>query len=99
MKRSLGLGLGAALLTACVTSHPETDDSALRAADADSANWLSYGRTYSEQRFSPLHQINEHTVAALGLAWSFDLGTLHGLEATSLVKDGVIYTTSACSGK
>ena len=97
MKRSLGLGLGAALLTACVTSHPETDDSALRAADADSANWLSYGRTYSEQRFSPLHQINEHTVATLGLAWSFDLGTLHGLEATSLVKDGVIYTTSAWS--
>jgi hypothetical protein len=24
----------------------------------DAANWLSYGRTYSEQRFSPLSKIN-----------------------------------------
>src|SRR6266851_186523 len=26
-------------------------------ADRDGANWLSYGRTYSEQRFSPLTKI------------------------------------------
>ena len=26
-------------------------------ADHDPANWLSYGRTYSEQRFSPLAKI------------------------------------------
>ena len=31
--------------------------------------WLSYGRTYDEQRFSPLDQINTETVKDLGLAW------------------------------
>jgi len=73
------------------------DDAALRAADADPANWITYGRTYSEQRFSRLQQVNEQTVSRLGLAWSFDLETLRGLEATPLVKDGVLYTTSAWS--
>src|SRR5437868_6182082 len=33
----------------------------------------------------------------LGLAWSVDLGTLRGLEATPLVEDGVMYVTSAWS--
>ena len=75
----------------------EVDDAALRAADADSANWLTYGRTYSEQRFSPLKQIDEQNVGKLGLAWSYDLQTLRGIEATPLVKDGVLYTTSAWS--
>jgi quinohemoprotein ethanol dehydrogenase len=73
------------------------DDAALRDAGADSAEWLSYGRTYSEQRHSPLRQIDESSVARLGLAWSVDMGTLRGLEATPLVHDGVLYTTSAWS--
>ena len=73
------------------------DNAAPRAADADAANWISYGRTNSEQRFSPLKQIDEQSVSKLGLAWSFDFGTRRGLEATSLVKDGVLYTTSAWS--
>ena len=75
----------------------ELDDAALRAADADSAEWLSYGRTYSEQRHSPLRQIDERSVSRLGLAWSVDMGTLRGLEATPLVSDGVMFATSAWS--
>jgi quinohemoprotein ethanol dehydrogenase len=61
------------------------------------SEWVTYGRTASEQRFSPLTQIDESTVSRLGLAWSFDLGTLRALEATPLVKDGVMYVTSAWS--
>ena len=68
----------------------------LNAAD-DSSNWMSYGRTYSEQRFSPLKQVNLETVGELGLAWSFDFNTRRGIEATSLVVDGVMYTTSSWS--
>jgi quinohemoprotein ethanol dehydrogenase len=73
------------------------DDAALRAADADPANWITYGHTYSEQRFSPLQLVNEQTVSKLGLAWSYNLETLRGLESTPLVKDGVLYTSSAWS--
>src|SRR5687767_5185341 len=44
-------------------------------ADQDPGNWVSHGRTYSEQRFSPLHKINAENVKQLGLAWSLDLDT------------------------
>jgi PQQ-dependent dehydrogenase (methanol/ethanol family) len=66
-------------------------------ADQDPANWLSYGRTYSEQRYSPLDKINKSSVKDLGLAWSLDLDTHRGQEATPLVIDGVMYSTSAWS--
>jgi len=68
------------------------------AQNQDSANWLSYGRTYDEQRFSPLKKINAENVQQLGLAWSFDLDTARRVqEATPLVIDGVMYVSSAWS--
>jgi len=73
------------------------DDSRLRTVDQDTSNWLMYGRTYDDHRFSPLDQINEQTVGKLGLAWSRELGTTRGLEATPLVEDGVIYTSGSWS--
>jgi PQQ-dependent dehydrogenase (methanol/ethanol family) len=77
---------------------PKTlDDVRLQSADQDPANWLMYGRTYDDHRFSPLNQINEQTVAKLGLAWSRELGTTRGLEGTPLVEDGIIYTTGSWS--
>ena len=58
---------------------------------------MTHGRTYSEQRYSPLDAISDENVARLGLAWSFDLQTERGIEATSIVVDGTMYTTSAWS--
>lgn len=66
-------------------------------ADADPDNWLAHGRTYSEQRFSPLTQINEKTIDRLGLGWFHDFETNRGMEATPLVIDGVLYTSGAWS--
>ena len=83
-------------IAACSPAN-EVGDATLRMADADTANWLTHGRTYSEQRHSPLRQINDTSVTRLGLAWSVDMQTLHGLEATPLVKDGVMYLTSTWS--
>ena len=73
------------------------DDERLLHADRDTANWLTYGRTNNEQRFSPLNQIDEGNVTRLGLVWSRELGTTRGLEATPLVVDGVLYTTGSWS--
>ncbi len=95
--RRTALGALAVLGAASCSRPAVVDDRALAAADADTANWLSYGRTYAEQRMSPLRQIDERSVEGLKLAWWADLETLHGLEATSLVADGVLYTTSAFS--
>ena len=73
------------------------DDARIAGADAEPHNWLAHGRTWSEQRYSPLDQINESTVAGLGLAWFADLDTRRGQEATPIVVDGVLYSTSAWS--
>jgi quinohemoprotein ethanol dehydrogenase len=69
----------------------------LVAADSETQNWLLHGRTYSEQRFSPLKHINQQNVSELGLAWYADTGTNRGLEATPLVVDGVMYATGSWS--
>jgi glucose dehydrogenase len=65
---------------------------AARIAAADQKEWLSYGRTYDEQRFSPLDKVDVGNVGELGLAWAFDLDTAHrAQESTPLVIDGVMY--------
>lgn len=69
----------------------------LVAADAEPGQWMSTGRNYWEQRFSPLDQINTDNVDQLGLAWSADLDTSRGQEATPIVVDGAIYVTTAWS--
>src|SRR5258708_752566 len=75
----------------------EVNAARLTAADRDAENWLTHGRTYDEQRFSPLNQIAVNNVSTLGLAWSLDLDTTRGQEATPLAVDGVLYSTSAWS--
>jgi len=69
----------------------------LLAAESDNENWLTNGRTYDEQRFSPLDKINAGNVDQLGLAWFADLDTARGQEATPLIIDGKIYITTAWS--
>ncbi len=64
-------------------------------ADKEPGEWMSHGRTWGEQRFSPLKQINEKNVSKLGLAWFADLNTWRGVVATPLVIDGVMYNISA----
>lgn len=73
------------------------DGAAIEAADQRPDVWLSHGRTYSEQRFSPLTLINLSNVSTLGLAWSAELDANRGMEATPIVVDGVMYVTSAWS--
>ncbi|MBI4888918.1 MAG: PQQ-dependent dehydrogenase, methanol/ethanol family, partial [Acidobacteria bacterium] len=104
-----GLALTAVAAMGCSSSsQPATNEAAatgtaavtaarLTAADAEPGQWMSHGRTYGEQRFSPLDQITTETVGKLGLAWFADLDTRRGQEATPLVVDGVLYVTTAWS--
>ncbi len=61
------------------------------------AEWLSHSGGYDEQRHSPLAQITRENVSNLGVAWTYDLATNRGVEATPIVVDGVMYVTSAWS--
>ncbi len=105
-KLPLGIALlsALALLEACTGAGGAAGDggegvSAQMLIDAASneGEWLSYGRTYDEQRFSPLTAINDKTVGELGLAWSHDLDTARGQEATPLMHDGKLYVSTAWS--
>src|ERR1700674_4154920 len=55
---------------------------------------LTYGMSYSQQRFSPLKEIDRQTVKRLVPAWSYSLDSSNGEESQALVMDGVIYITS-----
>ncbi|MDA0348978.1 MAG: PQQ-dependent dehydrogenase, methanol/ethanol family [Verrucomicrobia bacterium] len=59
--------------------------------DSNTSEWLAYGRTHSEQRFSPLTQINDNNVGELKVDWHLDLPLDSQLVSTPLVVDGVLY--------
>src|SRR5260370_10850421 len=79
------------------TSPASVDASRLVHPDNEPGNWMTYGRTYSEHRFSPLKQINDQNVGQLALAWYADLDSHRGDEATPIVVDGFMYFTTAWS--
>ena len=80
-----------------MTGPAWVDATRIANADAEPQNWLAHGRNWSEQRFSPLSNINQSNVGELGLAWYFDLDTSRGQQASPIIVDGVMYTTSAWS--
>ena len=95
--------VGALALSACGSDAPEFSGPATSGvtdamiASAPAEEWLTYGRDYGEQRFSPLDAISTENVGELGLAWYADLDTARGQEATPLMHDGVLYVSTAWS--
>ena len=85
---------GDATLSSVAITAP-VDAARILNADATPGEWLSHGRTYSEQRFSPLQKINDKNVEDLGLVWYADLPTHRGVEATPLMADGRLYVTGS----
>lgn len=88
-------GLAVALLAAC--GPAQVNERRIGNADSEPGNWMTHGRSYSEDRYSPLDAINTENVSQLGLAWSYELREPRGAEATPIVVDGVMYVTSAWS--
>ena len=96
------LYLGAALLVAvAVISGPATSVAVAQSgafvpvtdaklAHPDPADWLHISRTYDQQRFSPLTQINKGNVAQLRMVWSRGL-PVGVQESTPIVYRGVMY--------
>jgi quinohemoprotein ethanol dehydrogenase len=72
------------------------DDQALSSSDP-AGNWITYGQTYREQRYSPLADIDRTNVQKVGLAWHLELGGRRGIQATPLVIDGILFFTSTWS--
>ena len=88
-----------ALLSACGSGSKDgaVTEKRLDEAASETQSWLTYGGTYEEQRYSGLTAITADTVGGLGLEWAHEFDATRGLEATPLVADGVIYTTTSWS--
>jgi quinohemoprotein ethanol dehydrogenase len=93
-------GAFALALTYSNQAHAQStklDDARLADAAKHPQEWPTIGGTYDETRYSPLGQINTDTIKDLKLAWYGDFDTTRGQEATPLVIDGVLYTSTAWS--
>jgi quinohemoprotein ethanol dehydrogenase len=93
-RRSVPAFLAAAVLLVTGTMAPANGPARVdhaRMLAAEPGEWMGPGRTYDEQRFSPLAQIDPTNVGRLGLAWYADIATERGMEASPLAIDGVLY--------
>jgi len=101
MRRVLLFGLAAVSMATAQQSRP-VDDAALKDAGRTGEEWISYNANWSEQRYSPLNQINASNVSRLGLAWYMDIPAAPGRpqthqEVTPLVHDGILYSITPWS--
>ncbi len=85
------------LLVACVSLAACQAGEDRRVTAPRDDEWPSYGRTYDEQRYAPSDQITAANISTLGVAWWSEFDTDRGQEATPLVVDGVLYTSTAWS--
>ncbi len=75
-------------------------DESLNGAATDSSDWLINGRTYDNERYSPLKQIDASNVKSLAPAALVQTGFTASFETTPVVVQGVMYlTTPVVDGK
>jgi glucose dehydrogenase len=82
-----------ALCTATAVHAEAVSDHRLLDAGSDARNWLTYGRDYSNQRFSPLTQVNRSNAARLRPVWTFKTGVSSTFQASPIVADGIMYVS------
>jgi quinohemoprotein ethanol dehydrogenase len=96
-----GRGRAAVMLMAaamlCGMTASDRPDNAMLGNEADGANWPAFGRTFSEQHYSPLDQVNQGNVGRLGLAWFFDLPVSVNAFSTPLQVNGTLFFTEGQS--
>jgi alcohol dehydrogenase (cytochrome c) len=109
MRTALALLAGSLVAPGCSTSALDPprrealaaiDGAALARGGADGArDWPTYGRDYSNRRYSPLRTIDTASVRRLRLRSSFRTGAgrVGSFQSSPLVVDGVMYVTSAAN--
>src|SRR5947207_11409051 len=83
------------LLVAGTISAQQVPFERILNANKEPQNWLTYGGTFFNQRYSLLNQITTDNAKNLELQWVLQVRSLDGttkFEATPLVVDGVMYT-------
>src|SRR3954470_10912489 len=76
-----GIGLMAAWIS--LAQQPrQVNDALLKTGSKSGEEWVSYGGSWSEQRYSPLKQIDASNISRLGVAWSYDVPLAPGNPQT-----------------
>ena len=90
--------VGCSRASADVSESPApTSPPVVTAAVPLDTDWPLHGLDFQEQRYSSLEQINRSNVEQLELAWSFDMYTRRGIQATPLMVDGTLYVSGSWS--
>lgn len=95
----LRLVLATMLVAACKQSTPgNVTLDRWKNADQEPGQWMSLGRTWKADRFSPLAKISDTNAGQLGFAWEYEARSHrgrveHGQESTPIVVDGVLYAS------
>lgn len=74
-------------------------DAMMASAAQDTSDWLLEGRDYTNQRYSPLDQVNAGNVASLVPVAITQTGIIGSFEATPIVVNGVMYVSTPVSDK
>src|SRR5579871_3080309 len=97
------LGLVFVVVWGALAQQPRiVDEAALKDAGRTGEDWISYNVNWSEQRYSPLKEVDATNVGRLGLAWSVEIPAAPGpaqnrQEGTPLVFNGVLYSITPWS--
>jgi quinohemoprotein ethanol dehydrogenase len=81
------------LFLSCEKTSKINEEDIKIADETNTAEWLAYGRTHSEQRFSPITDIDSQSVLNLAPDWYIDLPNDKALVSTPLVVEGILYFT------
>jgi len=66
----------------------------LLGANQDPGNWMLYGRTYNNQRYSPLAQIRAGNVGGLRPVAVIQTGVVGSYEVSPIVDNGIMFVTT-----
>lgn len=77
-----------------VPVNVDVTDQQLLNADQDMDNWMLYGRTYKNQRFSPLTQINTANVSGLTPVAIIQTGVAASFETSPIVDNGIMFVST-----
>lgn len=85
------------LLTALAVLPISCRDADVLRDSTDGRDWPGYGRTHSQQHYSPLSDIKSSNVSRLRLAWWFDIPGTVLATSVPLEVDGTLYVATGYS--
>ncbi|MGC2128721.1 MAG: PQQ-binding-like beta-propeller repeat protein, partial [Candidatus Aquilonibacter sp.] len=77
-----------------VSGNVNVSDAMMSNADGDTTDWTLQGRSYSNDRYSPLSQVNVSSVSGLAPVANVQTGMTASFETTPIVVGGTMFITT-----